>query len=369
MGTSSLWARIELIFPEDLMDMFLPTKEYIDACLERSRGRLLDVIVKFPRYTTTTDYALDQILTKMTPVLGPDGAVDLQSALYEVDWECDSSVVRDRITQMENLVKILVGSTGENMLRWGSLHVTLSEERWGGILLWKMEDNPAPNLHSLEIMNMHFLADWFHEEDASIAEMPQLRSLKTDRLCLHWFVSLPTTLTLLDTTYEDGLIFDHLCSLQQLQHLCIRDATASSSYKEDPITLSHLSELHIYGNVDRILAILVTPRLEVLYIWSSQARMTQRLPSVPVIEWNFEGIKVEETLGLSQRIALTSIFENISKTRRLCLQGFRVELIDEIGNRLKRERGFSESLKVVEARTGNARATICEWDEMGSMTL
>lgn len=360
MSTSSLWTRIDLRFPKDLMDSFFPTKEYVETCLERSRGRLLDITIEFPRYITTTNYALDQVVVKMTPILGGDASMDLQETLVGVDWQCDSSLVEERVTHLETVAKSLIGSNGEYMLRWRSLSMILSEDEWGNFFLARMQDYPAPDLQRLEIMNMRFMEDWFEDGDCSFPTMPQLRSLKTERLCLHWLDPAPATLTHLDTAYKLGLLFDHLSGLQQLRHLCIRDATSESLYQKDPVTLPHLSKLYIYGNIDGTLASLVTPKLEVLFVCSSQTMVKKLLPNVPLIEWEWslDGSKPEGIFS-SQRDALGSIFSKMRETRRLYLQGFKAGMIDEIEKKKNRRNGgLPASLQVIEILVGGVRETI-----------
>lgn len=187
-------------------------------------------------------------------------------------------------------------------------------------------------------------------------------TLKTDGPFLDWFNPAPATLTRLDTTYGRGSILYNLSDLQKLHYLCIRDATEASTYKGNTITLPHLSELHIYGNHDRIIANLVTPQLEKLVVFfSSQDRFKRSLPPVPLVEWTFDQTDAPD---ISQRITLMSILETATETSRLSLRGFKVELVEEIGSRFKCERGVSSSLKAVDVLIGDARTIICDWGEM-----
>lgn len=339
------------------MECFSPTKEYVEACLKRSRSRLLDITIKFPRHITATNYALEQVVAKMSPIIGIDASSDLYGTLLDADWQCNSSLVEERVTHIENVTKSLIGPNGEHVLRWGSLSMTLSEDDWGNFFLARMEDYPAPGLQQLEIINISFSTDWFQYGGCSFPTMLRLRSLKTDWPCLHWLNPQSAALTHLDTTYGGGVIFDHLSGFQKLHRLCIRDATDTSSYSKDSITLSQLSELHIYGDVNQIIAILVAPQLEKLVVFSSQTRFKRPLPSVPLVEWTFDKTDAYDFL---QYITLTSIFENMTETRRLSLQGFKAELVDDVRNKLKREGRLPTSLKVVEVLVDDARIIICD---------
>ena len=363
MGTSSLWTRVDIIFPDDLMERFFPSKVYVEACLERSRGRLLDITVKQPRKGSSRDYAIEWIEKNITPVIGAVGAGRVVETL-ECDggWDtCDDSPVEKRVTQMYSVVSSVVGAAGEHTSRWKSVFITVPPEEGPFFPLWFMEDYPAPNLQRIEIVGS--MEDWDCEREP-LPTMPNLRSLKMDDswTYLDW-VEPPTSLTHLDTVYDFGAIFNDLHVFHNLHHLCIRNAIDySMAESEDPITLSRLSELHIHGHGNRIFAMLVAPRLETLCVWSSQTSITEPLPSVPSIEWIYNGTSEPEMADVLRQNTLSSILRKVTKTRCLSLRGFPAEMVDEIANRHQRAGEISTSLKTVEVLTDDARMTVCDWD-------
>lgn len=172
MSASSLWTRIDLLFPKDLMDCFSPTKEYVVTCLERSRGRLLDITIRFPQYIIAENYTINQVAVEMTPVIGQDASMDLRRTLFDLSWGCTSSLVHKRIALIQTATKALIGSKGEHILRWASLSVTLSEDDWGNFFLGYSEEDPAPELQRLEISNLRFSGEWYQSDDCPPHPMP-----------------------------------------------------------------------------------------------------------------------------------------------------------------------------------------------------
>ncbi|CAG7852551.1 SubName: Full=Uncharacterized protein {ECO:0000313/EMBL:CCA71908.1} [Serendipita indica DSM 11827] len=277
MGTSTLWTRIDLMFPEDLMGPHFPTQCYIQACLERSKERLLDITIKLPCKLDPTTYQIDQIEKIVEPKFGRTVAGYVAEALYESEWQTDDGPVQERASCVHRLIELLLGVDQKQMMRWESLKITLPQEIYGPTTFFDNLGGPTPNLRRLEIHNLEY-ADTYLIDEPPFHDLSGLRMMTVDYLP-SYIVEIPG-LTHLDTEYRNGCMFSQLGAFKQLQHLYVRHATDKSDFKGS-VTLPYLSTLHIHGTCDQVLTILKVPHLERLHISSAQTSLKRPLPFVP----------------------------------------------------------------------------------------
>jgi F-box-like len=180
-----MWNRIPVTIPDewDVESTAVPIERRIKCCLQRSGTLLLELELNLGSLRSAEDTIIEKIRTFLTDDVS---AHDLATwdTIYEwsqgldLDELMTSPLIATTYTPKSifDIVRQLIGDTGEIMARWGSLKLHLPEPDMQVVMdIWQIFAWPAPNLSRMVIRCSEDMGDY---PDELAVGFPDISSLK-----------------------------------------------------------------------------------------------------------------------------------------------------------------------------------------------
>jgi hypothetical protein len=221
MGSPGLWAhlRISGVLDHNFIESG-PSHRYLTACMERSQGLPMAVVLWMPGYGDVAEFISSRVKDYALSMINPAQHSALERSIYQQDWEYNSPQYD---AHMDQAFHRLFGVNKEHIARWGALHICLPEDTRYAAELWGRFKSGAPNLSSLILEESP--PTWLVDDDWTLLGLTGLSSLVSLKICsdvsLSPFGLVPSRLRHLALQIDPDLknfaelsIFTSLCRLK-----------------------------------------------------------------------------------------------------------------------------------------------------------
>jgi hypothetical protein len=219
----------QLVLPYSPVDEPFRLIPYVQACKQRSGNSKLDIILDLQNICNVVDYhthVLSSLIKGDCRLCLLDAGLD---ALFAEDSQVECPTFEQRIEEVANTIRVLLGDGPRDMSRWSSLHIALPyyEEVIKALApAWVLLNGHTRSLTNLSIDGLDRWLELSGDEEEQFAQFPgpsdwsKVERLSFKNSAFRWIPVQWSSIKHLDITIDfqsDLLMVSNLISLETLE--------------------------------------------------------------------------------------------------------------------------------------------------------